>query len=510
MTGGWPVTVTEFDPDGKLKTATVVGKTCTVGLVSSTGWTRSLTVGNVLIDRVRHPSYGEVSSITAKYNGTPLYTASYPNVDGLGRIKTKTETGTPSVSYEYDAEGRLWKVGTTEYLYDANGNRTNANTSYDARDRIISSNGVTYAYNAAGELTNKSDGTSYTYDRRGQLTGATVSGQAVTYELDAMGRRVGRSAVGGFTARRYLYGAGAQPLAQLSMAGAVEAQYVYLTGRHAPDVMIKSGVVYALVTDHLGSVRMVVNVDTGVVAQRISYDAWGNASYEVGTWDVQPFGFAGGLYDPLTKLVHFGAREYDAVTGRWTRADPILFAGGDANLYAYVGNDPVNFVDPSGLVIGGGERLLQRYDEYGEGMDMWAAVASGSWAAANQTWNSSGGFGERLFTGVHLGSAVSALALYAMVGGVRSTLLNPIWIGGVKWPGGCPADASKLLDKGRGPRGVARIDAPENGIPGSQWHAHSGGKGSAAVNVDGTAHHGDNSWITSPIREFLRAYGWNL
>ena len=410
MTGGWPVTVTEFDPDGKLKTATVAGKTCTVGLVSSTGWTRSLTVGNVLIDRVRHPSYGEVSSITAKYNGTPLYTASYPNVDGLGRIKTKTETGTPSVSYEYDAEGRLWKVGTTEYLYDANGNRTNANTSYDARDRIISSNGVTYAYNAAGELTNKSDGTSYTYDRRGQLTGATVSGQTVTYELDAMGRRVGRSAVGGFPARRYLYGAGAQPLAQLSMAGAVEAQYVYLTGRHAPDVMVKSGVVYALVTDHLGSVRMVVNVDTGVVAQRISYDAWGNASYEVGTWDMQPFGFAGGLYDPLTKLVHFGAREYDAVTGRWTRADPILFAGGDANLYAYVGNDPVNAIDPSGLAIPGSEGMVE---ERRERQRMWEDLVSTLFSGAGADWRT--GNRGRAIGGALFGAALGVLGAFDML-----------------------------------------------------------------------------------------------
>ena len=141
--------------------------------------------------------------------------------------------------------------------------------SYDARDRIISYDGVTYTYNAAGELESKGTDTTYSYDRRGQLKQATVNLQTVTYERDAMGRRVGRSMGGGFVARRYLYGPGAQPLAQLSMAGAVQAQYVYLTGRHAPDLMVKSGVVYALVTDDLGSVRMVVNVDTGVGAQRI-------------------------------------------------------------------------------------------------------------------------------------------------------------------------------------------------------------------------------------------------
>jgi len=62
-----------------------------------------------------------------------------------------------------------------------------------------------------------------------------------------------------------------------------------------------------------------------------------------------PFGYAGGLYDAETGLVRFGARDYDAALGRWTTKDPILFAGGDPNVYGYVGNDPVNRVDPEGL-----------------------------------------------------------------------------------------------------------------------------------------------------------------
>ena len=62
-----------------------------------------------------------------------------------------------------------------------------------------------------------------------------------------------------------------------------------------------------------------------------------------------PFAFAGGLYDADTKLVRFGARDYDPVTGRWTAKDPIRFGGRDTNLFGYVQNDPVNFVDPLGL-----------------------------------------------------------------------------------------------------------------------------------------------------------------
>lgn len=63
----------------------------------------------------------------------------------------------------------------------------------------------------------------------------------------------------------------------------------------------------------------------------------------------QPFGFAGGHFDHETGLVRFGARDYDAEVGRWTARDPVLFGGGDVNLYRYVSSDPVNYIDPSGL-----------------------------------------------------------------------------------------------------------------------------------------------------------------
>ncbi|GBC62884.1 hypothetical protein DENIS_3868 [Desulfonema ishimotonii] len=62
-----------------------------------------------------------------------------------------------------------------------------------------------------------------------------------------------------------------------------------------------------------------------------------------------PFGFAGGLYDEDTGLIRFGYRDYDPDTGRWTAKDPILFAGGDTDLYGYCLGDPVNLFDPSGL-----------------------------------------------------------------------------------------------------------------------------------------------------------------
>jgi RHS repeat-associated protein len=80
----------------------------------------------------------------------------------------------------------------------------------------------------------------------------------------------------------------------------------------------------------------------------MDYDEWGRVTFDSNP-GFQPFGFAGGLYDRDTGLVRFGARDYDPETGRWTAKDPILFAGGDANLYGYVKNDPVNWIDSSGL-----------------------------------------------------------------------------------------------------------------------------------------------------------------
>ncbi|RMF17497.1 MAG: RHS repeat-associated core domain-containing protein, partial [Candidatus Dadabacteria bacterium] len=74
----------------------------------------------------------------------------------------------------------------------------------------------------------------------------------------------------------------------------------------------------------------------------------------------QPFGFAGGLYDHETGLVRFGARDYDPEVGRWTVKDPIRFEGGDTNIYAYCGGDPVNCVDSNGKLSGIGKFLLDQ------------------------------------------------------------------------------------------------------------------------------------------------------
>jgi RHS repeat-associated protein len=81
----------------------------------------------------------------------------------------------------------------------------------------------------------------------------------------------------------------------------------------------------------------------------IDYDSFGARYVRLDSLGFEiPLGFAGGLYDPETRLCRFGYRDYDTDTGRWTAKDPILFSGGDTNLYRYCVNDPVNWVDPDG------------------------------------------------------------------------------------------------------------------------------------------------------------------
>jgi RHS repeat-associated protein len=137
-------------------------------------------------------------------------------------------------------------------------------------------------------------------------------------------------------------------VAELNGSNQLVSRFVYASKANVPDYMINGGVTYRIISDHLGSVRLVANASTGAVAQRIDYDEFGNVLNDTSP-GFQPFGFAGGLYDPDTGLVRFGARDYDPATGRWTAKDPTMFEGSDPNLYSYVFSDPVNDFDATGL-----------------------------------------------------------------------------------------------------------------------------------------------------------------
>lgn len=155
----------------------------------------------------------------------------------------------------------------------------------------------------------------------------------------------------GTLAQGFLYQNQLNPVAELDGTGAVVSRFVYASKGKVPDYLVKSGVRYRIISDHLGSPRLVVNVTTGAIVQQMDYDEFGQVITDT-TPGFQPFGFAGGLYDRDTKLVRFGARDYDAETGWWMAKYPAHFAGRMTNLYGYTCDDPVNWVDRTGQGLG--------------------------------------------------------------------------------------------------------------------------------------------------------------
>jgi RHS repeat-associated protein len=121
-----------------------------------------------------------------------------------------------------------------------------------------------------------------------------------------------------------------------------------------PISVINNGTKYYLHYNQVGTLRAISDTSHNIIKE-ITYDTYGNILSDSNPAFKIPFGFAGGFYDNDTKLTRFGYRDYDAYTGKWMAKDPIDFGGGDSNLYGYVLDDPVGFVDPSGEfgIIGG-------------------------------------------------------------------------------------------------------------------------------------------------------------
>jgi RHS repeat-associated protein len=315
-------------------------------------------------DTRTYNGFGELNSYTANSGTTPVYAVKFAR-DRVGRIIAKTESiggRTNTFTYNYDLNGRLTTVSqngvaVASYTYNANSDRLavttafgTATATYDAQDRLLTDGSDLYSYTHNGEVASRTIGiktTDFVYDDFGNLLAVKFSnGSVIEYIIDSEGRRVGKL-LNGTLGAGYLY-QGSQIVAQLNSAGKVISRFVYATHANSPDYMVISGVAYRIFSDQLGSPRMVVNTTTGAIAEEIDYDEFGNVINDTNP-GFQPFGFAGGLYDSDTKLVHFGAREYDPRIGRWITKDPILFAGGDTNLYSYSRNDPVNSFDPIGL-----------------------------------------------------------------------------------------------------------------------------------------------------------------
>jgi RHS repeat-associated protein len=398
--------------------------------------------------------YGLVGSngetVTYQYDGPLLMRSAWS-----GSVRRR---GQPE--YVYSSRGWLMDVyidsaigGTTptrQYSYDAAGNRNpvaNSTTlpSVDAQDRLLSAGTsatagyVSYGYAPNGELTSKTvtqtgggtQTTSYLYDGLGHLLQVTLppttsggSATTISYVVDGEGRRVAKL-VNGAVTQGFLYRNAINVAAVLNGAGSVVEQFVYGTRANVPDYLIHAGGDYRIVSDLVGSPRAIVNAATGVVVETMSYDEFGNETEALTAqapsgYPQLPFGFAGGLYDAQTGLVHFGAREYDATVGRWTSKDASRFGGG-INLYGYCGDDPVNCIDLTGndpigaavgvgigtavgggigFVLGAGSGLLASAPTFGTAAP--ATVPGGGYLGA------AAGAGIGAFVGGVLGDAIGS------------------------------------------------------------------------------------------------------
>jgi RHS repeat-associated protein len=104
---------------------------------------------------------------------------------------------------------------------------------------------------------------------------------------------------------------------------------------------------YYYLYDGKGNVTAVIDSSQTVVAA-YTYDPFGNLLTSTGSLD-QPYQFSTKPYDQATGLSYFGKRFYSPSAGRWTTRDPIGERGG-LNLYGFVGNNPINYIDPIGLI----------------------------------------------------------------------------------------------------------------------------------------------------------------
>jgi RHS repeat-associated protein len=378
-------------------------------------------------ENITYNEFGESASDEVDIGSAVIYQTTFVR-DDVGRLSSKSETldgVTSSLDYRYDAVGRLSDislngVSTSHHNYDSNGNRISGTcngkaytATYDAQDRLTSFKNKTFLYNDNGELVLAADALSqtstiYNYDVLGRLISVKLpSGKTVSYQIDAEGRRVIKN-VDGVKVHSYVYLDDLRIAAESNddcdpsfdrNCATLKTNFTYSGDKPTPDYFFSliDGNNYKIITDQIGSVRLVINTLNGSEAQRIDYDELGNVTNDTNP-GFQPFGFAGGIYDQDTKLVHFGAREYDPSLGRWISKDPILF-GGSSNFYSYALSDPINFVDPDGLRVSDPSGLVppwikntELYKKLDALKDVYIEFKEGKLVGQNgSTWTTPGG-----------------------------------------------------------------------------------------------------------------------
>ncbi len=218
---------------------------------------------------------------------------------------------------------------------------------------MLSFNDKNIIYDNNGNMasvTNTCGTTNYTWNARNQLAGINgfkpdCSSLTASFKYDALNRRIEKTING--TTTQYVYD-GMDIIQEINQDGTSKANYIRGLNIDEPLARIKAdGTMRFYKTDALGSVIALTD-ENGVVKTTYSYDPFGNVTISGESSD-NPFQYTGRENDGTGHLFERN-RYYSYELLRYISQDPIGFVGGDVNFYVRVGNNPVNWVDPLGLV----------------------------------------------------------------------------------------------------------------------------------------------------------------
>jgi RHS repeat-associated protein len=226
--------------------------------------------------------------------------------------------------------------------------RTRSNT-IDGLNRVTATNGQSYGYDANGNLTTGDPTWTFGYDALNQLRSATATNGAtvaLTYAPDGM---LAKTAPSSGLTTQFLYDGGAL-VGEYDSGGSLLRRYVpgpnvdeplvWFEGASTTPTAANARYFHA---DERGSI-IAVTTSTGSAVQTLTYGPYGDANTSAGS----RFKYTGQITLPELGLSYYKARMYAPLMGRFLQTDPIGTAGG-MNVYGYVGGDPVNNTDPTGL-----------------------------------------------------------------------------------------------------------------------------------------------------------------
>lgn len=309
-------------------------------------------------------TYDNANRLTQITQGTNTVTIGYDDAD---RRTSVTYPNGNKIEYAYNAASELtsltYKQGTTvigdlTYTYDAAGNRIKVGgsfartiippalttVSYNVNNQQTTFGTNTETYDLNGNLATVSDagGTAtYTWNTRNQLIAITAPGFAASFTYDSFGRRTGRTINGVVT--NYVYD-GLNPV-QEKAGSTVTANLIAGLGIDEFFQRTDGLGSRAILIDGLGS-TIALGDNTGTLQTQYTYEPFGYAT-TAGQANTNSYKFTG-REDDNSGLVYYRARYYNPRLQRFIAEDPLEFFGGDTNLYAYTGNRPTNFTDPSG------------------------------------------------------------------------------------------------------------------------------------------------------------------